>query len=190
MKTCETKISVTICPESSTDAVAQLKAQGMGFNAACKLVANDYNERHKDDKDFKPTKWQTLRKQSQRADKAATTVDTVHSKKVITVDTVHSTKQKINDLLLEITKLKEENLFIIEQSGNIEKDYNEKFQRLFQDFNRAYNMLSPIQQAKFNDEDSVLTNKQLIAKNKQRQEEQVKKMRTLNGYNEDGTTMD
>lgn len=77
MAECKMKITMSICAESSTDAVAKLRAEGMGFNAACKKVADEYNTTTKEGK---RTTWQTIKKQCQREEKAAQSGDTVPSK--------------------------------------------------------------------------------------------------------------
>jgi len=106
--TCNAKITMTICAESSTDAVAKLRAEGMGFNAACKLVANEFNKKYRDDKLFKPIDWKTLKKRSIREEKKAKSGDTVTSRPSKKQALSNAKKSKTEKVVPTIPMLKEE----------------------------------------------------------------------------------
>ncbi len=96
-------------------------------------------------------------------------------------------KQQLYDTAQEAEKYKKDYNFIMEEANKLEVKQKEEFNQLFQDFNRIYSMLSPLQKAKYNDEDSTLTNQQIVAKNNKAKEEKAIAQRKYFGVNGDGT---
>jgi DNA repair exonuclease SbcCD ATPase subunit len=145
---------MNICAESSTDAIAKLRAEGMGLNAACKLVANEYN-RNKP-KDSERAHWKTLKQRYVRANqvedtKAAQGKPSLPKKKVSgptkkeLLDKLRAQESQIVELSQLLKQLNEENQVVSSPSAgekNLEKELQDLKEQRVQEIAAAAKSIS------------------------------------------------
>ena len=150
---CRTKVTMNICAESSIDAIAKLRTEGMGLNAACKLVANEYNKNKP--KDSERARWKTLKQRYMRANqvedtKAAQSKPSLPKKvsgptKKELLDKLRAQESQIIELSQLLKQLNEENQVVSSSSAgekNLEKELQDLKEQRVQEIAAAAKSIS------------------------------------------------